>query len=173
MVSTKISWRRLEHVFWRCKTKANIFVLIKTSSEDEDERRLQDVFKTSSSRRMFAGTTYKTFLHKNQFKPQKQIKLKVAVESKSYYLKILSGADTDNNWSRQMKNRYRNYQMPISRISHQRCSVKKSALKNLANFIRKVLCWGHFLKQLRAFRPAISLKRDSITGVCLWSLRNF
>ena len=28
---------------------------MKTSSEDEDERRLQDVFKTSSSRRMFAG----------------------------------------------------------------------------------------------------------------------
>ena len=28
---------------------------MKTSSEDKDERRLQDVFKTSSSRRMFAG----------------------------------------------------------------------------------------------------------------------
>ena len=28
---------------------------LKTSSEDEDERRLQDVFKTTSSRRMFAG----------------------------------------------------------------------------------------------------------------------
>ena len=39
------SWsRRLEDVF---KTK--------TSSEDEDESPLQDVFKTSSSRRMFAG----------------------------------------------------------------------------------------------------------------------
>ena len=35
------SWsRRLEDVFWRRKAKANIFVLIKTSSEDEDERRL-------------------------------------------------------------------------------------------------------------------------------------
>ena len=29
---------------WRGKAKANIFVLIKTSSEDEDETRLQDVF---------------------------------------------------------------------------------------------------------------------------------
>ena len=29
--------------------------VLKTSSEDEDERRLQDVFKTSSSRRNFAG----------------------------------------------------------------------------------------------------------------------
>ena len=28
---------------------------MKTSSEDEDERRLQDVFKMSSSRQMFAG----------------------------------------------------------------------------------------------------------------------
>ena len=37
-------------------SKVNIiFVFIKTSSEDEDERRLQDAFKTSSSRRMFAG----------------------------------------------------------------------------------------------------------------------
>ena len=32
-------------------SKANIFVLIKTSSEDEDQRRLQDVF----IKRMFAG----------------------------------------------------------------------------------------------------------------------
>ena len=39
------SWpRRLEDVFWRRKAKANILVLIKTSSEDEDERRFQDVF---------------------------------------------------------------------------------------------------------------------------------
>ena len=50
------SWsRRLEDVFWRRMTKANIFVLIKMSW-----RRLEDVFwrrrwKTSSSRRMFAG----------------------------------------------------------------------------------------------------------------------
>ena len=43
----RIYWywsRRLEDVFWRCLCKANIFVLIKTSSEDEDERRLKDVF---------------------------------------------------------------------------------------------------------------------------------
>ena len=39
------SWsRRLEDVFWKPMTKVNIFVFIKTSSEDEDERRLQDVF---------------------------------------------------------------------------------------------------------------------------------
>ena len=63
LVLTKTSWRRLEDVFWRRKAKANIFVLIKTSwrrllktsPEDKDERRLQDVFKTSSSRQMFAG----------------------------------------------------------------------------------------------------------------------
>ena len=56
----KASWRGLENVlktygqdenigldqdvFWRRMSKANIFVLIKTSSEDEDERCLQDVF---------------------------------------------------------------------------------------------------------------------------------
>ena len=71
---SKMSWRRLEDVLktygqneyigldqevlkpsWRRKAKANIFVLIKTSSEDEDERRFQGVLKTSWSRRMFAG----------------------------------------------------------------------------------------------------------------------
>ena len=31
--------------------------VLKTSSEDKDERRLQDVFNTSSSRQMFAGIT--------------------------------------------------------------------------------------------------------------------
>ena len=31
---------RLEDVFWRLKAKGNIFILIKTSSEDEDKRRL-------------------------------------------------------------------------------------------------------------------------------------
>ena len=75
----KMSWRRLENAFktsWKRmtkvnilvlnKTKANILVLIKTSwtcHVDVFRRRrrktswrpLQDVFKTSSSRRMFAG----------------------------------------------------------------------------------------------------------------------
>ena len=62
----KMSWRRLQNVLktsWRCRkdvfarrledvlktswrrmAKMNIMVLIKTSSEDEDERHLQDVF---------------------------------------------------------------------------------------------------------------------------------
>ena len=48
----KTSWRRItktnicldQDVFWKRMSKANIFVLINTSSEDEDERRLQDVF---------------------------------------------------------------------------------------------------------------------------------
>ena len=57
LVLTKTSWRRLEDVFWRPKAKLSIFGLIKTSSEDEDERRLQDDFKTSSSRRIFPGAS--------------------------------------------------------------------------------------------------------------------
>ena len=36
-------------------SEVNIMALIKTSSEHEDDRHLQDVFKTSSSRQMFAG----------------------------------------------------------------------------------------------------------------------
>ena len=79
----KTSWRCLEDVFktsWRRIAETNILVLTKTSSEDvrlrriysswskrledvlktfseyEDERRLQDVLRTSSSRRMFGGS---------------------------------------------------------------------------------------------------------------------
>ena len=44
LVLTKTSSRRLQDFFRRRKAKANIFVLIKTSCEDEDKRRLQDVF---------------------------------------------------------------------------------------------------------------------------------
>ena len=66
----KTSWKCLGKTSWRHMTKINIFALIKTSSEDiiysssarrledvlmmfsedEDERRLQDVFETSSRR---------------------------------------------------------------------------------------------------------------------------
>ena len=56
------SWpRHLEDVL---KTKTDIFVLINTSSEDKDERRLQDVFNTSSSRRIFAWKVLSAFWHK-------------------------------------------------------------------------------------------------------------
>ena len=133
----KMTWRHFCKTPWRRLTYWSrpryLEDVLNTSSEDVKLRRIysswsrrllkmktKDVFKTSSSRRMFAGTTYKTLLYKNQTKPQKQIKLKVAVESKSYYLKILSG--TDNNWSRQIKYRYRNYE---------RCSFQKSATRGV------------------------------------------
>ena len=45
-----------------------------------------------------------------------------------------------------------------------RCSVKKPVLKNFAALKEK--------KPVLAFRPATVLKRDSITGVSLWILRN-
>ena len=66
----KKSWGRLENVLktsWRPMAKTNVLVLIKTSSEDEDKRRLQDVFKTSSSRRMFAGSLLSFFQARNFF----------------------------------------------------------------------------------------------------------
>ena len=46
------------------------------------------------------------------------------------------------------------------RSSHQRCSVKKVALKNFANFTGKHVCWCHFLIKLQAWRPATLLKRE-------------
>ena len=56
-------------------TKTNMLVLIKASSEDEDERRLQDVFNMSSSRRMFAG-------YKNTLKIQVCLMADVIVQPK-------------------------------------------------------------------------------------------
>ena len=41
----------------------------------------------------------------------------------------------------------------IWRSSHRRCFVKKSVLKDFANFIGKHLCWSLFLKKLQAFTP--------------------
>ena len=43
-------------------SKVNIFVLMRTSSEDEDQRCLQNVFKTSSSRRMFVGSILRAYI---------------------------------------------------------------------------------------------------------------
>ena len=47
--------RRLEDVFWRRMIKAKILALMKTSSRCLLKMKTKDVFKTSSSRRMFAG----------------------------------------------------------------------------------------------------------------------
>ena len=46
----------LDHdTFWICMTKANIFVLIKRSWRRLLKMKTKDIFKTSSSRRMFTG----------------------------------------------------------------------------------------------------------------------
>ena len=50
---------------------------------------------------------------------------------------------------------------------------KKAALKNLAIFTGKQLCWSLFLIKLQAFNPASLLKRGSKTGFFLWILRIF
>ena len=50
------SWpRRLEYVFWRSMINKNIFLFIKTYWRRLSKTKTKDVFKTSSSRRMFAG----------------------------------------------------------------------------------------------------------------------
>ena len=58
------------------------------------------------------------------------------------------------------------------RNSHQRCSVKKAALKNFATFAGKHPCWSLFSMKLQAWKPATLLKRDSNTFVFLWILQN-
>ena len=68
----KTSWKRMtrtsvlvliQDVFWRRVSKANIFVLMKTPWRCLLKTKTKDVFKTSSSRRMFAGL-FKTILLK-------------------------------------------------------------------------------------------------------------
>ena len=49
-----------------------------------------------------------------------------------------------------MENKH-NFQVLIKRSSRRRCSVKKIALKNFANFARKHLCWSLFLKKLKVY----------------------
>ena len=63
LVLTKTSWRCLGDVFWRRKAKANIFVFIKTSWTRL--LKTKDAFKTSSSRRIFAGKFVSMFLLRN------------------------------------------------------------------------------------------------------------
>ena len=58
----------------------------------------------------------------------------------------------------------------MCRSSHRKCSIKKAALKDFAIFKGKHLCWSLFL--IKAFRPAILLKRNSNTGVLLRILQN-
>ena len=56
--------------------------------------------------------------------------------------------------------------------TNQGCSVRKSVLKNFANFTGKHLCWCPVLSKvvgLQAFRPATILKRDSNRGVFKWN----
>ena len=72
----------------------------------------------------------------------------------------------ENNNSRK-----RRFEGSVCKSSHWRCSVKKRALKNFANFTGKHLCWSLLFIKLQAFKAL--LKRDSNTGVFLRNVQNF
>ena len=56
----------------------------------------------------------------------------------------------------------------ITRISHQRCSVRKGVLRNFANFTRKHLCQVLFSNKVVGPEPATLLKKRLYgTGVFL------
>ena len=59
------------------------------------------------------------------------------------------------------------------RSSYPELFCKKGVLKNLAKFTGKQLCRSLLYNKVAGFRPVISLKRDSDTGVFLWILQNF
>ena len=56
---------------------------------------------------------------------------------------------------------------PLEVFCKKRCSKKSH------QFQKKTPVWSLFLKELRAFRSAILLKRDSNTVVFLWNFQNF
>ena len=47
----------------------------------------------------------------------------------------------------------------ISRSSHQRCSVRKGALRNFTKFTGKHLCQSFFFNKVAGVRPATLLKK--------------
>ena len=53
----------------------------------------------------------------------------------------------------------------ICRHSHQRCSIKKSYLKNFTKFTGKHLCQSLLFNKVAGLGPATLLKRDAGTGV--------
>ena len=46
-----------------------------------------------------------------------------------------------------------------SRSSHQRCSIKKGVLRNVAKFTQKHLCQNLFFNRVASLRPAILLRK--------------
>ena len=67
---------------------------------------------------------------------------------------------------------------PLNRLllvlkrSHQRCSVKKSALKNFANCTEKHMCWSLFLIDLQAWGPSTFLEKTPAQVFFEWNFRN-
>ena len=49
----------------------------------------------------------------------------------------------------------------------------KKGVKNVTNFTGKQMCWSLIPIKFQAFMPVTLLKRDSDTGVFLWTLQNF
>ena len=54
-----------------------------------------------------------------------------------------------------------------SKSNHRKCSVKKSVLKNLANFTGKHLCWRLFLIKLQAFCEHLLTTASKKINICL------
>ena len=70
-------------------------------------------------------------------------------------------------WKRSVsKNKFTANEIASCRRSRSQMSFKIGVLKNFPIH----LCWSLFLIKLPAFRPSNLLKRDSNTGVFLWSL---
>ena len=59
------------------------------------------------------------------------------------------------------------------RRSHQRCSMKKSFLRNFTKFTGKHLCQSLFFNKIAALRPATLLKKRLWHRCFLWILRSF
>ena len=107
------------------------------------------------------------YVHKSKFISQKQRpsssshdQLRELVNFVNIFLNVI----LDHSQNRQSGN---------FKSSRWRMFFKIGVLKNVDIFPGKHLCQSYFLIKLQAWRSAISLKRDSNTGVFLWILQNF
>ena len=141
----KTSWRCLENVLktsWRHMAKTNILVLTKTSW-----RRLEDVFwrrKAKANIFFLIKTSWRRLLKTNTKDVFKAC------------LRRLHQDKTNACWEERHLSEmdFHEGDHSIIRSSHSQMFFKIGALKNLAIFTGKHLCWSLFLIKYLAWRPS-------------------
>ena len=166
----KTSWRRFSKTSRRRMGKMNILVLtqevvLKMSFENEDERRLQGVFKTSSSRRMFSGMSEvfdiieSPYPLRNElrFKPQNILTVRYRIET--CYFSWLQDMELCAQWT---KGEYVSYQ---SVFAHRYCYIFFFICLSACLFCFFFSVWFYFVFCIRlsfSFNPVPTLPQFQV-----------